>query len=215
MGHSIRLMVFDVGSVLIRCGRSLAEDIEQAGFSVTAEWVAAFEKRLKSLPRRSVGAIGNARYMPLFVEASDGVFTLEDAQRISDVALIAEYPGISRVFDALEASGVETAVLSNTNDADWARLFPGEGVMPEFPTLPRARHRFGSHLLGLVKPDAKAYQAVEAGTGYSGGEILFVDDRIENVEAARSLGWMAEVIDHSGDTAAQMLDVLREHGVIS
>ena len=213
MSHRFGLVVFDLGSVLVQATRTWVESAERIGLPLPPMGVDAFESRLAAFPRRSTGAIDSERYFPLFAEASDGTYTPDDARRISNASLIAEYPGISRIFDALDSAGVEAAVLSNSNDAEWPRLFPETSVEPEFPTMLRARYRFGSHLMGVLKPDQQAYREVERGTGYSGDRILFFDDREENVEAARLFGWTAEFVDYTGDTAAQILDLLRKHRV--
>jgi 2-haloacid dehalogenase len=78
----------------------------------------------------------------------------------------------------------------------------------------RAVHRFASHLMRLEKPDPRVFAYVERETGYAAERILFFDDRVENVDAARAGGWMAELIDHTGDTAAQLFALLRRHRVI-
>jgi HAD superfamily hydrolase (TIGR01509 family) len=214
VGSGIILVVFDIGGVLVHAGRTLADDIQQAGYTVGQSWLEAFESRLAALPRRSTGAIENARYLPLFVTASNGLFSLEDAQRISDASLRTEYENIGAVLDALENADVATASLSNANDGEWARLFPPSDAR-EFPTLARLRHRFSSHQLGYVKPDPRTFAAVEAKTAVAGASVLFFDDRIENIAAAREYGWQAELIDHEGDTANQMLRVLQQQGVIA
>ncbi|KAI0829851.1 phosphatase yihX [Trametes gibbosa] len=47
---------------------------------------------------------------------------------------------------------------------------------------------FASAVLGERKPDLVAYQKVVEDTGIDPATAVFVDDRIENVEAARALG---------------------------
>ena len=80
--------------------------------------------------------------------------------------------------------------------------------------LLRARHRFASHLLGLVKPDPAIYRAVERETGHPGSRILFFDDLEANVRGAREVGWTGVRVDPRGDTAAQMLAALRTHRLL-
>ena len=46
-----------------------------------------------------------------------------------------------------------------------------------------------------MKPHPKLYEVVEQVTGCNGEEILYVDDKLENVEAGRARGW--QVIHHS------------------
>jgi FMN phosphatase YigB (HAD superfamily) len=211
--RSIELVVFDVGSVLVRAGRSWPEDAARAGYEVSpAQW-AELRQRLDALPQRSTGAIGSERYFALAEEAVGGRFTAADFRRVSEASVGEEYPGIGEVFDLLELKGVPSALLSNSNEDEWARYFPAGSGELEFPNLARASHRFGSHLLGATKPDPRAFRAVERATGRRGSRVLFFDDRLENVEAAQQLGWLAELIDYTGDTAAQMLVLLDHYGI--
>jgi len=45
--------------------------------------------------------------------------------------------------------------------------------------------------VGLVKPDPRIYQLTQASLEIAPEEILFIDDFIENVDAARAQGWQA------------------------
>lgn len=45
--------------------------------------------------------------------------------------------------------------------------------------------------LGCKKSDPAFHAAVEARTGFSGAELLLIDDTLANVEAARTAGWDA------------------------
>lgn len=47
--------------------------------------------------------------------------------------------------------------------------------------------------LGCSKPAPEFFAAVEARSGFSPEEILFIDDKPDNVEAARQRGWNAAV----------------------
>ena len=215
MTHPFQLVVFDVGSVLVQAGRTWSDDLELAGFEVSPERLAEIERWAAALPHRSTGEITSAQYAVLFAEASGGVYTVEEARRISRASLRSEYPGIGGVLDTLEAVSVRTAALSNANDEEWARLFPDDAANAEFPTLLRIPTRFSSHLLGMTKPDVRIFRTVERETECAGEAILFFDDRQENVEAARACGWTAELIAHTCDTAAQLLRLLRQHAVIA
>ncbi len=52
-------------------------------------------------------------------------------------------------------------------------------------------HMFISAEIGLAKPDPQIYQAVVTELHKDPSEIVFVDDFIENVQAAREAGWHA------------------------
>ena len=139
-----------------------------------------------------------------------------DLRRILDAWVAAEYPGVAAVLDAIEASGVRTAVLSNTNAAHWALIAESEAARAAYPSVSRHHHLFLSHRLGLTKPDPAIFAAVEAATGIDAARVLYFDDVLPYIEAARAHGWHAEQIDHLVDsTAPQLLAHLRRHGVIT
>ena len=213
MTHRSSLVVFDVGGVLVRIARSWAEAHRLAGLTRKAPTDPAFASTLTELGERMDGSLSGPQFFARVAAASGGIYKPDDVRRISDVFLRGEYPRVGDVFDRLEARGVESAILSNTNDAHWARL-ASDDENAEFPSVRRATYLFPSHLLGLVKPDPRIYRAVEEATGRTATQILFFDDLQANVAAARAAGWTAERIDHTGDPAAQLLASLHRHDVI-
>lgn len=50
-------------------------------------------------------------------------------------------------------------------------------------------YRFLSFNLGVQKPDTRIYDMIEVITGYSKGDILFIDDRKDNTDEAEYKGW--------------------------
>jgi putative hydrolase of the HAD superfamily len=96
---------------------------------------------------------------------------------------------------ALLAAGIPTAILSNMTADTWAlagRSFEGVAVV----TL--------SYEVGAVKPEPAIYLACLSALGIGAGEALFVDDRRENVEAARALGMQALVFEGEDALAAEL-----------
>lgn len=63
--------------------------------------------------------------------------------------------------------------------------------------------------LGARKPDAAFYEALLDRLGCTAGEVLFVDDREVNVEAARAVG----IASHRFAHAAGVRRFLADHGV--
>jgi putative hydrolase of the HAD superfamily len=62
--------------------------------------------------------------------------------------------------------------------------------------------------LGCSKPDHAFYRAIEAAVQIPAAAIFFIDDKIENVEAARQCGWTATV--WTGDsTVRELMDVMQ------
>ena len=93
---------------------------------------------------------------------------------------------------ALQRAGIKTGILSNIGDAMEA------GIVARFPWIADFTHRTFSHRLGIAKPDAAIYQHAAEGLGVPANEILFIDDREENIVAARAAGMHAiQYIDHA------------------
>lgn len=82
--------------------------------------------------------------------------------------------------------GIPLGILSNAPGslAKAVRRAPWSGL---FETLV-----FSSDL-GLMKPDPLVYRGAGERLGRASSDIVFFDDRLENVEAARAHGWRAHV----------------------
>jgi HAD superfamily hydrolase (TIGR01509 family) len=214
----IRLVVFDWGGVLIRICRSLAEACERVG--LPSREVAAHPElrvsRQELSGRYQLGLMDDDAYFAAAAERTNGAYTEQEIRAIHDAWLIGEYEGAGDLVDELHAAGVVTALLSNTNAAHHRRQLRRDDGTFEFPTPAKLGHHAFSHELGLSKPDREIYRAAARSYGFEGQEssILFFDDLDENIDAARACGWHAELIDHTGDTAAQMRAALAFYGVL-
>jgi putative hydrolase of the HAD superfamily len=82
---------------------------------------------------------------------------------------------------------VKVGCLSNTNSIHWEHLLRAHPFMNLFD------RRFASQIIGHAKPGREIYEQVMLNLGVSGNEILFFDDRQENVNTARLLGWNARL----------------------
>jgi len=217
--NPVRVVCFDWGGVILRICRSWAEGCAAAGLPVRGDsgsaGVKTRRKSASELYQR--GLLSTSEFLDALREAVGGVYSVGELARIHDAFLIEEYPGVDRVVDQLlHTPGVQTGMLSNTNDLHWRRQNPETGAnQTHFPTAARLQHRHASHLLKLAKPDHEIYQAFENHSGFRGAEVLFFDDLEENIGAAKALGWRAEQIDHTGDTAAQIRNHLEQHGVFA
>ena len=82
------------------------------------------------------------------------------------------------------------AILSNTEFG----VVDGALRKGRVPDLPYALV-IKSCDVGFAKPDPQIYQIAQEKAGVQPGEILFTDDRQENVEAALAAGWQAIQFD--------------------
>lgn len=85
----------------------------------------------------------------------------------------------------LQKAGYKTGILSNIGDAMEA------GILARFDWLQGFHHHTFSHRLRIAKPDLAIYRHAAEGLGEDPCHILFVDDREENILAARKVGMIA------------------------
>ena len=102
--------------------------------------------------------------------------------------IFTEIPSMIALQARLRTIGLPTYIFSNTN-----------GLAVDFI---RRRFRFFhdftgyiySHEVRCMKPQPTIYEAVEQQSGRRGDELLYIDDREENVQAGAARGW--QVIHH-------------------
>ncbi len=110
----------------------------------------------------------------------------------SDV--FAEIPPMVAAQAALRGAGVPTYIFSNTND------LAIDHIRARFPFFANFDGYVLSYELGCMKPDAPIYEAVERMTGMQGPDLIYLDDRPENVEAGAARGWQA-VLHHDPEVS--------------
>lgn len=218
-GRTPRVVCFDWGGVILRHCRSWDEACAAAGLDVREGVHDPDLVGLRRIASRAYqcGRLECDAFFELLAFATGGLYSEAECRLLHDAWLISEYAGVGAVIDELEARGVATALLSNTNATHWSRMAPGGGAMgvgPHFPTAAKTRIRVASQLVGLAKPDASIYAAFERISGAAAGEIVFFDDVHENVVAARERGWRAIEVDHTRETEPQIRGALVEMGVL-
>lgn len=205
-----RLICFDLGGVLVRICWSWEEACLAAGLPVRPLPVDG-ELQMNEIHRLvhqyQVGSFVGDEFAKRYSALVDGAYSADEVLAVHRAWLLGEYDGVVDLIDAIHASGIDTAALSNTNEAHWR-------AMADFPAMRRLRRPLGSHLLKLAKPDPAIYRAAEKLLGTSGKQIIFFDDLEDNVAVARDTGWNAYRIDPHGCPATQMFERLRTLGIL-
>lgn len=217
----IELVCFDLGGVLVRICRSWQEACARIGLEVrhSEAWDENRTARRVVTQQYGTGRIDCGSYARQIAQLTGGLYTAQEIMRVHDAWTIEDYPDVSDLLTRLNAAGLPTACLSNTNHSHWVRLAHEDDGRdragePEFPVVRLIQHRYASHLMGLAKPDPAIYAAFEQAMNAPPGGILFFDDLEENITAARQAGWIARQIDYRTDTAPQIESHLRELGLL-
>lgn len=91
----------------------------------------------------------------------------------------------------LQRGGIRTGILSNIGDAI------ADGIVARLPWLADFDHCTWSHSLFIAKPEPAIFLKTAEALQTPPANILFVDDKLENVEAAASVGMHAiQYTDH-------------------
>jgi putative hydrolase of the HAD superfamily len=206
------LVCFDLGRVLVRICEGWRDAHAHAGLPGVAP--DTNEPRV----REGLGAVIHAFEVGAltadeFATRSGAVLGTSAASvhRVLDAWLRGTTRGATTLLDDLLTRGHRTACLSNTNARHW-ELMSRWGADEQLWS--RLQLRYASHELGLRKPDPAIYAAVEARSGVAPAQIVFFDDLIENVLAARTRGWRAFEVTSREDPVAEMRAVLREEGLL-
>lgn len=134
---------------------------------------------------RSYWAYVAAHYQLSAAEAA----ALQDVGALYYTCFVA-YPESQRCLIALRQRGLRLAVLTNFALPSIQLTLRHVGLDPSwFSAL------LSSAMIGIRKPDPAAYLAATEALGLPPQECVFVDDLLENVEAACALGMRGVLID--------------------
>ncbi|MDP7185933.1 MAG: HAD family phosphatase [Paracoccaceae bacterium] len=110
-----------------------------------------------------------------------------------------------RLLRALRAKGVPVFALTNfgIQSFDYAQT--------QYPFLAEFDRRYISGHMGVIKPDPRIYEMLEADCGIAPQALLFADDRQDNIDMARSRGWQVHLFEGPQGWA----DRLVAHGLLT
>ena len=111
------------------------------------------------------------------------------------------YEKVIKFIENLQDKNYKTAILSKLCVLD--KIYLGKNI-----NLSRFDNLFFSCDLGMEKPDVKVFEYVSRETGIEGKNILFIDDSIKNIDAARELGW--NVCNATGDEFDKIKETVEE-----
>ena len=176
-----QVVVFDLGKVLLDFDYGVAA---QQFYSACRLPAAKIKELLTSetLYHYEVGKISREQFYQAICQATG--FTGDIDQFGAFFAdIFTPIEPMVRFQESLRKRGVPTYIFSNTND-----LAVGH-IRQRFPFFRNFDGYILSYEEGAMKPDPKIYEAVERKTRFRGNDILYIDDRLENVTAGQARGW--------------------------
>ncbi len=183
----IRVVVFDLGKVLVDFDYRIAARNVAARGKISAEELARVMAGSPLLYDYERGRYTNAQFYQQ-VCALSGYSGDIDAFRKSFASIFTPILPMVSLHSELRQRKFGTYIFSNTND------FAVSEIRSSFPFFSNFDGYILSYQHGSLKPEAKLYEVVEHISKTSGAEILYLDDRPENIEAGAARGW--QVILH-------------------
>lgn len=204
MPTTIDWILFDLGGVLLEVDQPRIFNHLQALTTIPAQTI---EQRLKA------AAFFREDFMVKEFTPSQMAAHVNEIleQKLSDAEVVAalntelgaEISTTVNLIPTLQRK-VKVGCLSNTNSIHWDKLLDSYEFMQNFD------RRFASQIVGCAKPQREIYERVSTNLGAHPRQILFFDDRLENVEGALRLGWHARLYT----THEQLLADLSEFEIV-
>jgi putative hydrolase of the HAD superfamily len=193
--HRMKALVFDLGGVILPLNRPRAEaafqDLARAAAARNLPFAQAYAALLDDgfFDQFEKGQHSGQQFLNVLVRESGA-----DESEVREVwhSILEPLPPENLRTLAQLAQKYPLYLLSNTNvlHMDWifAHLERDHGLS-RFGGL--FEQLFLSYELGTRKPEPGIYRQVALQTGLPPGDLLFVDDHPDNVDAALAAGWQA------------------------
>lgn len=195
---TISAVVFDIGNVLIRWKPEAYYDVT-IGIDRRREMFSQVD--LHGLQERiDAGADFKDTFYQAAGDYPDWRSEIHQwVDRWNDIAQ-PELPHSVALLRALRAKGVTVFALTNFGVGSFAIS------EQKYPFLQEFDKRYVSGAMMVSKPDPKIYRLMEEDCGVPATELLFADDRPENIATAKSRGWQTHLFEHPQGWADRLID---------
>ncbi len=200
MRNAPNIVVFDLGKVLLDFDYGIVARKIAARGALTAVEVGKFIDHSPLLFRYETGLITKEEFFAAVCSATGfrggfGEFANAFADIFQPMAPMVE------IHARLRRRGIPTYIFSNTNE-----LAVGH-IRSSYPFFSEFDGYILSYEHGAMKPAAKLYEVVERQTGRRGAEILYLDDRAENIAAGAARGWRV-ILQETPDKTRRALETM-------
>jgi FMN phosphatase YigB (HAD superfamily) len=202
--HKPSVVVFDLGKVLVDFDYTIAAKKIAAKGTLLAEKIYEFIALSPLLFKYETGLITREEFFGAVCEATGYCGDIEEfGGFFADI--FTPIDPMVELHSALRKAGIPTYIFSNTNDLAVSH------IRKNFPFFNNFDGYILSYEVGAMKPDAKIYEALETMAGKRGPDVLYLDDRLENVSAGAARGWQVIL----QETPEKTLAAIRKLGLLN
>jgi HAD superfamily hydrolase (TIGR01509 family) len=177
-----KIVAFDLGKVLVDFDYSIAVSRIAANGTLSPAGVKTFLGQSRAIIDYESGRLTRLEFFEQARIATSFRGTIEEfGEFFADI--FTPIPPMIEIHAELRRRGIPTYIFSNTND------LAVEHIRRNFPFFRDFDGYIYSYEVGAMKPEAKIYEVLEKLAGRRGAEILYIDDRPENVAAGAARGW--------------------------
>lgn len=181
-------VVFDLGKVLLDFDyQRLAKNIIHS-CGVPLDELVRIVNQSELLLRYESGLMTSQEFFEAVKSASKFAGAFHDFEPMFG-DIFTPIPAMIGLQQRLRKRGVPTYIFSNTNE------IAIKHVRKSYPFFSGFTGYVFSYEHRAMKPHPKIYEVVETETGRAGDQLLYIDDRLENIEQGRARGW--RTIHHS------------------
>jgi len=193
-----KVVIFDLGKVLVDFDYAIAVRRIAARGRVTAEEFGRFMASTPLLFRYELGHLTSEEFYKEICEITGFCGSFDEFGLAFGDIFVPIEPMVE-LHAALRKRGMPTFILSNTNE------LAVRHIRRTYPFFSDFQGYILSYEHGVMKPEPRIYEIAERVTGHQGPNILYVDDRPENITAAAERGWQVIL----QETPQKTLDAMR------
>jgi FMN phosphatase YigB (HAD superfamily) len=176
------VVVFDLGKVLVDFDYTIAAKKIASKGTMLAQRIYEFIALSPLLLQYETGLITREQFFSAVCESTGYCGGIEEfGGFFADIFTPIE--PMVELHTALRKAEIPTYIFSNTNDLAISH------IRKNFPFFNNFDGYILSYEVGAMKPDAKIYEALEKMAGKRGPDVLYLDDRLENISAGAARGW--------------------------
>ncbi len=200
---AVKALVLDLGNVVVEIDFRIM--LRHLGMPETVDEPLAMKvlDRLAIFDAFERGGLDEVGFVGALLPCLARPLSFDEFESAWNTIFVREVPGIDAALKNISAR-LPLYALTNANPMHMRRL-------RQYPAMRHFHQIFTSYELKCRKPEPEIYQRLCAAIALAPAQLLFLDDREENVRGAQAFGLHAAVVALSAEAVVKHLN---DHGVV-